>query len=148
MRISPTGATWSRILGALFIGLPLAGAPAASYQICVSNERSGDVTVIDGTSGKVVATIPVGKRPRGITASPDGKTIYVALSGTPISGPPALDANGNPILHKGDDDDDDDKKADKSADGIALVDLAGRNLVKKLRVGSDPEQFALSKDGK
>jgi hypothetical protein len=45
-------------------------------------------------------------------ASPDGKTIYVALSGTPISGPPQLDANGNPILHKGgDDDDDDDDKA-------------------------------------
>jgi len=117
------------------------------YEICVSNERSGDITVIDGANLKVVTTIPVGKRPRGIIASSDGKTLYVALSGTPISGPPALDAHGNPILHKGGDDDDDDKKADKSADGIAVVDLASRKLIKKLHVGSDPEQFALNKDG-
>ncbi len=61
-------------------------AQAAGYQIYVSNEQSGDVTVIDGTSLKAVATIPVGKRPRGIHASPDGKTVYVALSGTPSEG--------------------------------------------------------------
>jgi YVTN family beta-propeller protein len=118
------------------------------FEICVSNERSGDITVLDGATWKVVATVPVGKRPRGIIASPDGKTVYVALSGTPISGPPQLDAQGNPILHKGgDDDDDDDKKADKSADGIAVVDLFSRKFQRKLHVGSDPEQFALSKDG-
>jgi len=121
----------------------------ARYEICVSNERSGDITIIDGSTWKALATVPVGKRPRGITANPVDGRIYVALSGTPISGPPQLDANGNPILHKGgDDDDDDDKKADKSADGIAVVDLANRKLLRKLRVGSDPEQFALSKDGK
>src|SRR5581483_5963202 len=118
------------------------------YEICVSNEKSGDITVLEGGSWKVLATIPVGKRPRGIVASPDGKTVYVALSGTPISGPPALDAKGNPILHKGgDDDDDDDKKADKSADGIAVVDLRLKKLLRKIKAGSDPEQFALSKDG-
>jgi len=67
---------------------------------------------------KVIATIPVGKRPRGVHVSPDGKTVYVALSGTPISAPPQLDAQGNPILKKGGDDDDDSAKADKAADGI------------------------------
>jgi YVTN family beta-propeller protein len=35
-----------------------------NYQIFVSNEKSGDVTVINGSDSKVVATIPVGKRPR------------------------------------------------------------------------------------
>src|SRR5262245_16173535 len=101
--------------------------PVRGYQICVSNEKSGDITIIDGANWNVLATIPVGKRPRGIVASPDGKIVYVALSGTPISGPPTLDANGNPILRKGkDDDDDDDKKADKSADGIAMVDLGAK----------------------
>src|ERR1051326_4468317 len=93
-----------------FLGIVLTGiglVQASSYQIIVSNERSGDISIIDGNHWKVVASIPVGKRPRGIIASPDGHTVYVALSGTPISGPPPLDAKGNPILHKGKGDDDD-----------------------------------------
>jgi len=119
------------------------------YQIFVSNEKSGTVSVIDGRDFKVSATIPVGKRPRGIHASPDGKTVYVALSGTPIEPPPKLDANGNPIFQKGHDDDDDDKsKSDKSADGIGLVDAVQKKFLRKIPAGSDPEQFALSADGK
>src|SRR3984957_18631606 len=84
-----------------------AARAAGSSQVYGSNERSDDVTVIDGGDFSVVGTIPVGKRPRGIHASPDGKFVYVALSGTPIEGPPALDAQGNPIFDKkkGDDDD-------------------------------------------
>jgi YVTN family beta-propeller protein len=120
------------------------------YQIFVSNEHSGTVTVINGADFKTTATIPVGKRPRGIHASPDGKTVYVAVSGTPIEPPPKLDANGNPIFQKShDDDDDDDKsKSDKSADGIALVNVAQKKFLRKIPAGSDPEQFALSSDGK
>src|SRR5580704_15029056 len=149
-------AAWTSAVGALAL-LAAATAPAparaagAAYQIFVTNERSGDVTIIDGSDFKVVGTIPVGKRPRGIHVSPDGKTVYVALSGTPIEGPPALDAQGNPILKKNtkadDDDDDDDAKADKSADGIGVIDVAQRKLTKKISAGSDPEEFALSKDG-
>jgi len=122
---------------------------AAGYQVWVTNEKGGDVTVIDGASLKVVGTVPVGKRPRGIHASPDGSKVYVALSGTPIEGPPELDANGNPIFrNKGKDDDDDDSvQADKSADGIGIVDVAQRKLTGKINVGSDPEEFALSPDG-
>src|SRR4051812_42458102 len=127
----------------------LAGSSAAeAYEIFVSNEKDGTLTVIDGSSQQAIATFPVGKRPRGLRVSPDAKQIYVALSGTPISAPPQLDAKGNPIFKKGkDDDDDDDKKADKSADGIAVVDLEQRKFVRKIQVGSDPEQLALSADG-
>jgi YVTN family beta-propeller protein len=117
------------------------------YHVYVTNEHSGDLTVIDGTEFKVTATIPVGKRPRGIHVSPDGKTIYVALSGTPIEPPPQLDAHGNPILKKLQDDDDSDLKADKAADGIGLVDVAQNKFLRKLPAGSDPEEFAVSADG-
>jgi YVTN family beta-propeller protein len=135
------------ITSALAAALPLA-AHAASYQIFVSDEHSGEVTVIDGADYHVVSTFAVGKRPRGIHGSPDGKTVYVALSGTPVEGPPALDAHGNPILkHGGDDDDDDSKKADKSADGIGVIDVASMKLLRKISVGSDPEEFDISKDG-
>jgi YVTN family beta-propeller protein len=119
-----------------------------NYQIFVSNEKSGDVTVINGSDSKVVATIPVGKRPRGIQVSPDGRTVYVAMSGTPIAPPPQLDAQGNPIFQRGKDDDDDDTaRADKSADGIGVINVAQRKLTGKLNVGSDPEEFSLSKSG-
>jgi YVTN family beta-propeller protein len=122
--------------------------PGPGYQIFVSNEKSGDVTVISGADFKVVGTIPVGKRPRGIQVSPDGKTVYVAMSGTPIAPPPKLDAQGNPIFQRGKDDDDDDTaRADKSADGIGVIDVAQKKLTGKLSVGSDPEEFSLSKSG-
>ena len=36
---------------------------------------------------------------------------------------------------------------DKSADGIAVIDLTTHRVVPRLNVGSDPEEFALSRDG-
>jgi YVTN family beta-propeller protein len=126
---------------------PASAHAAAAYRVFVTNEKSGDITVIDGGDYTVVGTIPVGKRPRGIHVSPDGKKVYVAVSGTPISGPPEIDAHGNPILKKNKADDDDDAGADKAADGIAVVDTATNKFTHKIAAGSDPEEFALSKDG-
>src|SRR4051812_32456158 len=60
---------------------------ANGYVIYVSNERSNDVTIVDGATDTVIAMIPVGKRPRGIHASPDGRRIYVVLSGSPRMAP-------------------------------------------------------------
>jgi YVTN family beta-propeller protein len=115
----------------------------AGYLIAVSNERSGSISLVDGESRAVVATIPVGKRPRGIHASADGKFIFVALSGTPIAGPPQLDAEGNPIFRK-----EDPANSDHTADAIGVVDVGLRKLVRAIPSGSDPEQFAISPDGK
>src|SRR5580700_5044540 len=137
------------LLAVAAFAMPAVAASGGDYYIVVSNERSGDLTLINGADFSVAATIPVGKRPRGLHASPDGKTVFVALSGTPIQAPPPLDANGNPILRKiGDDDDDDQAKSDKAADGIGYVDVAQRKLLRKISAGSDPEEFALSADGK
>ncbi|HZL56381.1 MAG TPA: hypothetical protein VFC21_04840, partial [Bryobacteraceae bacterium] len=63
-----------------------AAAPAESnqFKLYVTNQVSGDMTIIDSADYHVIATVPLGKRPRGIHASPDRKTIYVALSGSPI----------------------------------------------------------------
>src|SRR5260370_34303683 len=112
---------------AIFIAVLIYGSAhgQGNYRIFVTNEKSGDLTVINGADFKVVTTIPVGKRPRGIHASPDGKTIYVALSGTPIEPLPKLDASGNPVFQKGRVDDDANRaKADKAADGIGIVNIA------------------------
>src|SRR5436190_19583967 len=109
------------------------GAESPSYFAFVSNEKSGDVTVIDGTSDAVVATFAVGKRPRGIHATPDGKRVFVTLSGSPRMAP-GVDTER--------------AAADKTADGLGVIDVSARKLIDRWHVGSDPEQFAISKDGK
>jgi YVTN family beta-propeller protein len=112
----------------------VAEKPAGGYRIYVTNERSGDLSVIDSATHAVVATVPLGKRPRGIHASPDGKLIYVALSGSPIAGPGVDESTLPP--------------PDKGADGIGVYDVAKGKLVKMLKAGSDPEEFDISADGK
>src|SRR4051812_36516545 len=125
-----------RFCGIATLALECAPAQAIdAYKVYVSDEISGDVTVINGATHVVEATFPVGKRPRGIHLSPDGRTLYVATSGSPRLGPGADAERAR------------DTKADKSADGIAVVDLASRRVVRRISVGSDPEEFAISPDG-
>jgi YVTN family beta-propeller protein len=124
------------------VAVTSARAAVEPYVVCVSNERDGTVTFVDGATDRVIDTLAVGQRPRGIHASPDGRWLYIALSGTPIAGPPKKDASGKPIR-----DDDDEREADHAQDGIAAVDVASRKLVKKLPAGTDPEQFAVNPDG-
>jgi YVTN family beta-propeller protein len=47
----------------------------------VANETDGTVSVIDGDTNTVTATIPVGSFPFGVAADPGTKTIYVTNSG-------------------------------------------------------------------
>src|SRR2546422_11291284 len=54
-------------------------APARDPQLWVSNEVSNTISVIAPRSNAVTATITVGRRPRGMALSPDGRTAYVAL---------------------------------------------------------------------
>src|SRR5688572_2190482 len=111
-------------------------APGSPHRVFVSNERSGDVSIIDGETHQVISTVAVGKRPRGIHVAPDHRRVYVALSGSPRLGPGADPERARTA------------NADKSADGIGVLDAVTLNLERKLFVGSDPETFALSRDGR
>lgn len=108
-------------------------APAAGYRLYVSNEGSGDIAIVDPVSSETVERIALGKRPRGLAASPDGRYLYVALSGSPAGGP-GVDEASLPA-------------PDKGADGIAVVEIATRRLLRVMRGVSDPEQVAVSPDG-
>jgi len=108
-------------------------AKPAGGRLFVTNEVSGDISVIDVAAQKVITTIPVGKRPRGIRVSPDGSTLYVALSGSPIAGPGVDESKLPP--------------PDKRADGIGVVSVADHRLLRIVKAGSDPEQTAVSQDG-
>ena len=106
----------------------------AGYHVYVTDETSGDLTIIDSATMDVSGTVHLGKRPRGIHASPDGKLLYIALSGSPIGGPGVDESTLPP--------------PDKSADAIGVFDIAQGKIVRSLEGGSDPENFAVSKDGK
>ena len=116
--------------------LPAAYAAEAKtpFRVYVTDEGSGEVTVIDGLSRSVVATLPLGKRPRGIAADAAGHRLFVAMSGSPVAGPGVDEATLPP--------------ADKGADGIGVVDLDSLTISGVLRGVSDPEQVALSGDGR
>jgi YVTN family beta-propeller protein len=100
----------------------------------VTNEDSGEVSVLDLSTETVVAVIPVGKRPRGIRVARDGKHIFTAVSGSPKMGPGVDEANA--------------PAPDRTADGIAVIDAATRKVLRVLKSGEDPEAFDLSKDGR
>jgi YVTN family beta-propeller protein len=125
----------ARGLIACFAAMLALPAPCAekSYRVFVTNEGSGDVTVIDGRTHQVTATWPLGKRPRGLVGSPDHQRLYVALSGSPLAGP-GVDEKTLP-------------PPDKGADGIGVVSLASGHVERVLTGVSDPEQVALSPDG-
>ncbi len=104
---------------------------ASPFTVFVSNERSGDITVIDPETNTVVRTIAAGQRPRGIHVGTRTGHLYVALSGSPRLGPGADPERAKSLV------------ADKSADGIAIIDPDSGKTLRTLRVGSDPEQFAI-----
>jgi YVTN family beta-propeller protein len=88
----------------------------------VSNESSRDVTVVRLSDLAVIATIPMGERPRGIQSSPDRRRVYVALSDSI----PSVRSPG---------------------DAIGVIDVASRKLATRYAGGTDPEQFAVTPDG-
>jgi len=103
------------------------------YMVYVTNERSGELTIIDPTDFEAVDKIELGKRPRGIHLTKDGTAIFVALSGSPFA-PPGVDESTLP-------------PPDRTADGIGVVDLQSHELVRKIETGTDPEEFDFSADG-
>ena len=89
----------------------------------VSNEASHDISVVDLDARRVVATIPVGGRARGIQAPPGGRVVYVAVS-------------------------DDSPTVESSADAIVAIDVATLRVTSRIEAGTDPEQLAVSTDGR
>ncbi len=101
----------------------------------VSNEVSQDLSVIATDRDSVIATIPLGARVRGVHVSPDGRFVYVALSGSPRCPPTMSDADCAKL------------PVDKKKDGVAMIDATTHQVVRTMPGGSDPEQFALNPDG-
>jgi YVTN family beta-propeller protein len=122
------------VLGSALLVAVSPAAAAPGGRAYVSNEEAGDIAVIDLAAEKLLMRIPVGKRPRGIKLSRDGKSLYVALSGSPRAAPGVDESKLPP--------------PDRTADGIGVVDLSSNKVVRIYPSGQDPESFDLSVDGK
>src|SRR5712671_1221085 len=129
----PTARSAWLITGVLLLGAPLCAQAGRAF---VTNEDGESVSVLDTDKAEVVATVNVGKRPRGLKLSRDGKELYVAVSGLPKCPPTVPDEECAKL------------KRDLTADGIAVIDTATLKLNRLLKSGSDPEQFDVSHDGK
>lgn len=124
-------AAWTLWIAALAI-MPVIAEAGRAY---VSNEDEHTVTVIDTDAQAVLASVAVGKRPRGMKLSPSGSRLYVAVSGLPKCPPSVPDEECAKL------------ERDLNADGVAVLDTASLKVLKLLQAGSDPEQFDLSRDG-
>lgn len=125
-------------------------------RVFVTNERSNTVSVINGKTHQIEATIEIGKRPRGIGISPDGSEVYVAISQEnkiavfdPVSlkilrkfnagdDPEAFSVHPNGNIYISNED---------SAKATVINPKNGK-VITEISVGLEPEGVAISPDGK
>jgi YVTN family beta-propeller protein len=133
--------------------------PAAPARIYVTNQQDNTVSVIDGATHKVVATVPVGVSPAHLAVSGDRKFIYIANTGSntvsvlatdddtiarTIALPPRsrpLDVAVNPsgrYLYI----------ADGGSNRVSVLDTLANRVVASVRVGTQPLSVAVAPDGR
>ena len=155
----PPKRRWLKVIivfAACFILPAVSESTAGELRVFVTSEKSNDVTVIQVENQKVLATIPVGKRPRGITVSRDGRHVFVANSNSNNVSvidaanlrvidtlPAGLDPEGMTL--------DRDGRlyiVNENDSAVTIVDVSKREIVKHVEVGTEPETAMLSPDGR
>ncbi|HEY9226306.1 MAG TPA: beta-propeller fold lactonase family protein [Gemmatimonadaceae bacterium] len=121
-----------RLLSASTFLTLVGAAPLGAQTLVVLNKSAASASLIDPSSGRTLATLPVGRGPHELAVSPDGRTAYVANFGR-FSVFPAGDT-----MHT------------KPGNTITVLDLAERSVKATYDFGSHTGQHgvATSKDGK
>jgi YVTN family beta-propeller protein len=138
---------------------PTAEKPAAPARIYVSNQLDNTVSVIDGATHKVVATVPVGVSPAHMAVSADRRSLYIANTGSDtvsvlntdnnnVAKTIALPRESRPLgvavspsgryLYT----------ADGGANRVSVLDTQAGRVVTSVRVGTQPLSVAVAPDGK
>lgn len=129
------------------------------YDVYVTNEGSGDLSVIDGSTWKVVATWELGTRPRGVAVARDGRRLFVAFNGTGEDGVGVLDAASGRLVNVIRGVSNPEQVAVDSSGQWLYVDSADADSRMVIRIGDDqvirrvargerPRNVVLSPDGK
>ena len=130
---------------------------AKAYKAYVSNEKSNTISIIDTAERKVVGTIKVGQRPRGIAITKDQKYVLVAVGDDDTI--QMIDTTSNKVvdtLPSGPDPElfTDDPSgrllyvANENNNTVTIIDIERRARLGDVEVGVEPEGMGLSPDGK
>ena len=111
------------------------GVTADGKYVLTANKDSGDMSVLDTATKKVVKHIAIGQNPEFVRVH--GDYAYVTYEPSAKSGAPGQAEK-----------DDDDDKAEKLPAGIAIVDLKEMKVLRTIMSGPETEGVEFSKDGK
>ncbi|MDO5838816.1 MAG: PKD domain-containing protein [Methanosarcina mazei] len=152
------GKTFNKIVGiTAFVFLMLIGTAGASTFAYITNSESDNISVIDVTSNKVTATIPVGSNPMGAVISPDGTKVYVAnahsndvsiidtatnnvIATVPAGSSPqgvAVSPDGKQVY-----------VTNMASSTLSVIDTTSNTVAGTVKTGKSPLGLALSPDGK
>jgi YVTN family beta-propeller protein len=156
---------------AVGIGLLLAAGLLISVSACgagptipdrylyVTNQLDNTLSVIDGSTYHVIATVPVGALPAGVAVSPDGRDAYIAQGGdhavsvfdtstNTITTTVALPAGSSPrgvaltpngqLLYIAD---------GGGSNSVSVLDTRTNQIVASVPVGSQPVSVTVTPDG-
>jgi YVTN family beta-propeller protein len=135
----------------------ITATPIASAFAYIANYGSNNVSVISTVSNSIIATIPVGSNPFGVSASQDGTLVYITNEGDnnvsvintqtnkvtaiiPVgSGPKGIivSADGTRIY-----------VANSFSNTISIIDAATNSVLSNITVDQQPYGVAVSPDGK
>jgi len=141
----------------LAIALFLMSTQVSSETIYITLEKDNALAVVDPISGKLLKTIAIGQRPRGIVLSKDQQQLYIASSdddiiqvidiktlkavGTLPSGEDpetfAMNPSGDQLYVSNEDD-----------SLITVIDINTAKAIKTIPVGVEPEPITVSPDEK
>jgi PQQ-dependent catabolism-associated beta-propeller protein len=137
--------------------LCLFASAASADTVFVTLEKDNALAIVDGKAGKLIKTIELGQRPRGIMLSADGSKLYVAASDDDTI--QIIDSTSYMVvgeLPSGEDPETFDLSPDgtrlyvsnEDDDLVTVIDTVSQKVVKEIDVGVEPEGIATSPDGK
>ena len=113
------------------------GSVAATDSVYVADEEASTVSVVETSSFKLVATIPVGQGPHNVQVSPDGRLIWVTNNGV------LTEADKGPA-HKSTNPG---HGAASSGGEMWAINAETRDVVAKIAVGAHPAHVVVTADG-
>jgi YVTN family beta-propeller protein len=122
---------------------------ADGSRLLVANKNTGDLSVIDTASGKVVQRVKIGQNPEYVRVH--NGYAYVTYEPGEDGGPPGAKADGKPAGKPGGKPDGkpgaDDDDANKPPAEIAIVDMKTWRVIRSVTSGHETEGIEFSRDG-